>query len=60
MTKDYFKRLTTFDLTCWDLNCRHVVYHTPSRNKLEKRFRRKARRIGKFLLQREIQKEELK
>lgn len=58
MTKDYFKRLTTNDLTSWDLNCRHVVYHTPSRNKLEKRFRRKARRIAKFLLRREMQKGE--
>lgn len=60
MTKDYFKRLMVKDLTSWDLNCRHIVYHTSSRNKLEKRFRRKARRIGKFLLQREIQKGELK
>ncbi len=58
MTKDYFKRLTVRDLTSWDLNCRHVVYHTPSRNKLEKRFRRKARRVAKFLLRCEVQKGE--
>lgn len=58
MTKDYFKRLTTKDLTSWDLNCRHVVYHTPSRNKLEKKIRRKARRIAKILLRNELQKGE--
>ena len=60
MTKDYFKRLMIRDLTFWDLNCRNIVYHTSSKNKLEKKFRRKARRVAKILLQREIQEEELK
>jgi len=55
MTKDYFKRLTAVDITAWDLNCRHVVYHSPARNRLEKQFRRKARRIAKLLLKKELE-----
>lgn len=55
MTKDYFKRLTAVDLTSWDLNCRNYVYHTPARNRFEKRLRRKARRIAKLLLKKELE-----
>ena len=55
MTKDYFKRLTAVDITAWDLNCRHVVYHSPARNRLEKQFRRKARRVAKMLLRKELE-----
>ena len=50
MTKDYFKRLTTKNMTAWDLNCRHVISHTSSKNNLEKRFRRTARRKDKLSL----------
>lgn len=50
MTKDYFKRLTTKNMTAWDLNCRHVISHTPSKNNLEKCFRRTARRKDKLSL----------
>jgi hypothetical protein len=55
MTKDYFKRLTAVDMTSWDLNCRNYVYHTPARNHFEKRLRRKARRIAKLLLKKELE-----
>lgn len=58
MTKDYFKRLTTVDITSWDLNCREYVYHTPNRNKLEKKIRRKARRLAKLLLRKEVEENE--
>lgn len=50
MTKDYFKRLTTKNITAWDLNCRHIIPHTPRKNNLEKRFRRTARRKDKLSL----------
>lgn len=50
MTKDYFKRLTVKNMTAWDLNCRHVISHTPSKNNLGKRFRRAARRKDKLSL----------
>ena len=50
MTKDYFKRLTTKNMTAWDLNCRHILPHTPRKNNLEKRFRRTARRKDKLSL----------
>ena len=55
MTKDYFKRLTAVDMTSWDLNCRNYVYHTPARNRLEKQLRRKARRVAKLLLRKEVE-----
>lgn len=58
MTKDYFKRLTTVDITSWDLNCREYVYHTSRRNKLEKKIRRKARRLAKLLLRKEVEENE--
>ena len=44
MTRDYFKRATSRDLTAWDLNCRNIIFHSKSRNQLEKKIRRKARR----------------
>ena len=47
MAKDYFKRLTVTEYTAWDLNCRSIVPHTPSRNKKEKIIRRHARRTDK-------------
>lgn len=48
--KDEFKCATCKDYTAWDLNCRHVVPHTKKHNKLEKIFRRKARRNFKKML----------
>lgn len=57
MTKDYMKRLSAVKLTSWDLNCRDVIPHTPSRNKLEKKIRRNARRLAKQLLKKEIENE---
>lgn len=53
MTKDYFKRLNARDMTAWDLNCRYIISHNKVHNKLEKIFRRKARRIAKQLLKKE-------
>ena len=50
MTKDYFKRLTVIEYTSWDLNCRNVVRHTPTRNKFEKTIKRRARRKDKLFL----------
>ena len=50
MTKDYFKRLTAVEYTAWDLNCRKVVEHTPTRNKFEKIIKRHARRKDKLFL----------
>ena len=50
MTKDYFKRLTVIEYTSWDLNCRNVVRHTPTRNKFEKTIKRHARRKDKLFL----------
>lgn len=47
MTKDYFKRLTVIHYTSWDLNCRSVIPHNKSRNRLERMFRRHARRKDK-------------
>ncbi len=47
MTKDYFKRLNVVRYTSWDLNCRSIVPHNKSRNQLERRFRRYARRKDK-------------
>ena len=53
MTKDYFKRLTTSDMTAWDLNCRDIFPHKTRHNKLEARIRRKARRVAKQNLAKE-------
>lgn len=50
MTRDYFKRLTAVNYTAWDLNCRRVVKHTPTRNKFEKTIKRHARRKDKLFL----------
>lgn len=58
MTRDYFKRLTVVDLTSWDLNCRKYVYHTPARNRFEKKIRRKARRLAKMILRKELNNDE--
>lgn len=50
MQKNTWKMETSRDMTSWDLNCRHVVEHTKSRNALEKKFRRKNRRKVKMML----------
>jgi hypothetical protein len=50
MSKNFWKMETSKDMTAWDLNCRHVVKHTKSRNELEKKFRRKNRRKVKMAL----------
>ena len=55
MTRDYFKRLISRDLTSWDLNCRNIVPHNPSRNKFEQILRRKARRKAKAELKKEVE-----
>ena len=41
---DNFKKETARDMTSWDLNCRRYVPHNKSRNQLEKKIKRKARR----------------
>ena len=58
MTKDYFKRLNAVDFASWDLNCQHYVHRTSARHRLEKRFRRKARRLAKIILKKEIENDE--
>jgi len=45
---DYMKKATRKDYTAWDLNCSYV--HTKNKQKLEKIFRRKARRNDKKFL----------
>ena len=45
--KDYFKRLTVVRYTSWDLNCRSIVPHNKGRNRLERMFKRYARRKDK-------------
>lgn len=40
---DDFKKQTSKDYTSWDLNCPRIV-HIKNRQKLEKIFKRKARR----------------
>lgn len=50
MSRNNWKKETSKDMTAWDLNCRHVITHTKSRNKLEKAFRRKNRRKMKKVL----------
>lgn len=44
MTRNEWKKETSFDYTCWDLNCRHTIHHKKKHNKLEKIFKRKNRR----------------
>ena len=44
---DNFKKATAKDYTSWDLNCRGICPHDKNSNKLEKRIKRKARRISK-------------
>ena len=53
---DDFKKTTVKDYTSWDLNCRSVCPHNKSSNKLEKRIKRKARRIFKQNLKKGIDK----
>ena len=48
--KNRWKMETSKDFTAWDLNCRHVIPHKKSHNKLEKIFRRKNRRKVKKVL----------
>ncbi len=48
--RNLWKKETSKDYTAWDLNCRHVVYHTKGRNQLEKIFKRKNRRKVKRVL----------
>jgi len=48
--KNFWKMETSRDYTSWDLNCRSIVPHTTSRNKIEKIIKRKNRRkIKKYL-----------
>ena len=47
---DNFKRETVRDMTAWDLNCRSIMPHTKSKNELEKKIKRKARRKYKIFL----------
>lgn len=53
---DNFKKATVKDYTSWDLNCRRVCPHDKSSNKLEKRIKRKARRVLKQNLKKGIDK----
>lgn len=53
---DNFKKATVKDYTAWDLNCRKICPHDKSSNKLEKRIKRKARRIFKQKLKKGIDK----
>ena len=50
--KNLWKMETTKDYTSWDLNCRHIIPHNKSRNRLEKLFKRKNRRKVKKMLDR--------
>ena len=53
---DNFKKATAKDYTAWDLNCRNICPQNQSSNKLEKRIKRKARRIFKQKLKKGIDK----
>ena len=44
MDRNIWKKETNYDYTSWDLNCRSIVPHNKSRNKLERIFKRKNRR----------------
>ncbi len=54
MQKNFWKKETSKDMTAWDLNCRHAVEHTKSKNQLEKKFRRKNRRKIKQMLDKNL------
>ena len=53
---DDFKKATVKDYTSWDLNCKSICPHDKSSNKLEKRIKRKARRIFRQNLKKTIDK----
>lgn len=53
---DDFKKATAKDYTSWDLNCRNICPHNKRSNKLEKRIKRKARRVSKQNLKKDIDK----
>ena len=53
---DIFKKATVKDYTSLDLNCRNICPHDKSSNKLEKRIKRKARRVLKQKLKKDIDK----
>ena len=53
---DNFKKATVKDYTSWDLNCRRICPHDKYSNKLEKRIKRKARRVLKQNLKKGIDK----
>ncbi len=53
---DDFKKATVKNYTSWDLNCRNICPHDKNSNKLEKRIKRKARRIFKQNLKKDIDK----
>lgn len=53
---DTFKKATVKDYTSWDLNCRGICPHNKNSNKLEKRIKRKARRISKQNLKKTLDK----
>lgn len=44
MTRNFLKKETAKDYTSWDLNCKKIVKHNKSKNRLEKIFKRKNRR----------------
>ena len=44
MARNTWKKETSKDMTAWDLNCKWIRPHKEKHNKLEKIFRRKARR----------------
>lgn len=48
--RNTWKMETSKDYTAWDLNCRSILPHDKSRNRLEKIFRRKNRRKVKQVL----------
>lgn len=43
---DYMKKATCQDYTTWDLNCPRII-HIKNRQKMEAKFKRKARRKEK-------------
>ena len=47
MKKGAFKAETNANYTAWDLNCRNIIPHTPTKNKFEKTIKRSARRKAK-------------
>ena len=53
---DDFKKATVVDYTIWDLNCRNICPHNRRSNKWEKKIKRKARRVFKQKLKKDIDK----